>query len=155
MSRCIITSGEDTLMRKFETNEPYYAAKWMLGRLVPSELVDKLDLNVYIRKMKHQHGICWAYQNHPNMYDIVISSNMGRKESLRVLAHETVHVWQYITGKMRDLYGQSNRGKVLWKNKMLENSDSAYYNLPWEKEAFAMQEKLLDAYLAHVKKLIT
>lgn len=156
MSPCISSiTDEDTLVRKFQRNEPYYAAQWMLGRLVSDDLLNKISLYVYIRLMKHQQGVCWAYEKSPLEYTIVINSMLGRRESLRALAHETVHVQQYATGKMQDMWGQY-RGKVLWKNQMLNDTDrgSAYYNLPWEKEANAQQERLLQAYLTHVKNMI-
>lgn len=152
MSLCISFS-EDTVVRKFAVNEPYNAARWYLSRLVSSGLAEKIQLEVYIRKMKHQRGMCWAYEKHPLQYTIVIDSNMGRRDSLRALAHESVHAAQYATGKMRDLWGQ-NRGKVLWKNQMMDNVDtgSAYFNTPWEKEAYGMQERLMRSYLQYVAK---
>lgn len=154
MSLCI-SFPEDTVVRKFEVNEPYNAARWYLSRLVPSGLAEKIHLEVYLRKMKYQRGMCWAYENHPLEYTIVIDSNMGRRDSLRALAHESVHVMQYATGKMKDLWGQ-NQGKVLWKNRMMDNIDtgSAYYNSPWEKEAYGTQERLLRSYLRQLEKTI-
>lgn len=154
MSQCISSATEDTLMRKFETNEPYYAARWFISRIVPAELADNIDLEVYIRRMKHQKGMCWAYEKFPLSYTIVISSELGRRDSLRALAHESKHVEQYATGRMQDMWGQ-HRGKVLWKNQMMENIDtgSAYYNSPWEKEAYGAQERLMQSYLRYVKKL--
>ena len=150
-----ISVPEDAV-RKFEVNEPYYAAQWFLSRLISQELVDQIDLEVYIRKMKHQRGMCWAYEKYPNQYTIVIDSSMGRRDSLRAIAHESVHVMQYANGTMRDMYGE-HRGKVLWKNQMMENVDtgSAYFNAPWEKQAYGMQERLLQQYLRHRKKLIS
>jgi hypothetical protein len=155
MSQCISVVREDTLVRKFQKNEPYYAARWMLSQLVPVELLKKIKLEVFIRKMTHQHGNCWAYNKCPFEYNIVVNSILGRRESLRVIAHESVHVMQYATGKMKDLWGQHNRGKILWENKTMEPSDSGsfYYNSPWEKEAYGKQEKLMRAYLRHVKSL--
>lgn len=152
MSHCI--SIEDTPLRKFERNEPYFAAHWMLGRLVSEDLLNKIKLSVYIRNMHKQHGNCWSYEKSPLEYTIVIKSALGRRDSLRALAHESTHVMQYATGKMQDMWGQ-HRGKVMWKDRLMENEirGSAYYNCPWEKEANAMQEKLLQAYLAHIKKL--
>lgn len=141
-------------MRKFEVNEPYYAARWFISRLVPEGLASKINIDVYIRHMTKQKGMCWAYEKHPLTYTIVIASQLGRRDSLRALAHEAKHVEQYATGRMLDLWGQ-NRGKVLWKNQMMDNIDtgSAYYNTPWEKEAYSIQEKLSAAYIRYVKKL--
>jgi hypothetical protein len=139
-------------MRKFERNEPYYVAHWFLTRLIP-DLVDKLDLSVYIRAMDDR-GRCWSYEKYPCKYTIVINPDMGRRDTLRTIAHESYHIVQYATGKMKDLWKQ-DKGKVLWKKKIMENAydGQAYRNAPWEIEASSMEEKLLRAYLRHVKKL--
>jgi hypothetical protein len=147
---------EDAFMKKFERNEPYYAAHWFLSRLVRNTvIVDQIELNVYIRKMTKQDGVCWSYSEDPFLYDIVINSKLGRRDSLRALAHEAVHVYQYVTGKMRDVRNK-RKDKVLWmRSELLDNSyeGAAYRNAPWEIEAKDMQERLMNAYLRHVRKL--
>jgi hypothetical protein len=155
MSQCI-SFPEDTSVRKFEVNEPYFAARWFLSKLMSQTSAEQIKLEVYLRRMKHQRGICWAYEKYPDEYTVVIDASMGRRDSLRAIAHESVHVMQYATGKMKDLWGQHS-GKVLWKNQMMDNIDtgSAYFNSPWEKEAYRRQEPLLQAYLRYRKKLIT
>lgn len=143
-------------MRKFERNEPYFAVQWFLGRLIPQqEIFDNITFSVYIRKMHKQRGICWAYEKYPLEYTVVIASDMGRRDSLRALAHEAVHISQYATGKMQDVWHGEMRGKILWKNQMMDNVDtgSRYYNTPWEKEAYAKQDRLMSAYLAERKKM--
>lgn len=142
------------MRRKFERNEPAYAVDFFLRKLIPDQ-VDSLNVSVYIRKMKHQNGQCWGFSNTAKKYIIVISSDMGRTESLRSLAHEAVHVYQFVTGKMKDFYGKKNKGKVQWKTRMFDNAyeGSAYDNAPWEVEARGMQERLMRSYKRHVQKL--
>lgn len=141
--------------RKFERNEHYYAAHWFLSRLIP-DLVEKIDLSVYARKM-HDYGRCWTYEKSPFVYTIVVNANLGRRETLRTIAHEAVHVMQYVTGKLQDRWKQ-DKGKVLWKKTtLIDNSyeGQAYKQAPWEIEANAMEDRLMLAYLRHVKKLRT
>ena len=142
------------MRRKFEVNEPYYAAHWFLARLIP-DLVDKVDLSVYIRQQKYK-GHLWTFQHYPNLYTMVIKSSIGRRESLRTIAHECVHIAQYATGKMKDIWENNKGKKVLWKKEhLLDNTydGKAYTNSPWEVEARAMEDKLMFAYLRHVKKI--
>jgi hypothetical protein len=56
---------------------------------------------------------------------------------------------------MTDLWG-NDKGKVLWKERIMtvpNEGDDAYYNSPWEKQAYNMMGKLADAYVRHVRKL--
>lgn len=139
-------------MRKFEKYEPEYAAQYFLRKLVSEELAERINMRIYFRNMKDDYGRCWAYQDDPLDYSIVLHSDMGRIQSLRVLAHETVHVMQYATKKMQDVWHTKDR--VLWKNRMVKNitAGAAHFELPWEKEAYKRQNSLLKSYLKHVKE---
>lgn len=156
MSSCPARIFEDSEMHKFARNEPYEAAMWMLRKQV-GDLADKIKLKVYIRKMSKQRGVCWSYKNHPNEFTIVIDSDMGRNRSLRTIAHETVHVAQYLTGKIKDIWDDRSARKVMWKDKIFDSADSgaAYFNSPWEKEAYAQQDRIADAYRRHLRKKST
>jgi len=63
-----------------------------------------------------------------------------------VLAHEMVHVKQYVTGDLVD----SVEGMCFWKNKCypeydVDNND--YYFTPWEVEAYGLMYGLHDLYM--------
>lgn len=141
-------------VRKFERNEPQYIVKFFLNKLLGRELADQIKVRVYIRKMQNQYGNCWSYEKSPREYTITISSALTRTESIRILGHETIHVMQHATGKMKNLWGRQNKGKVVWKNKTLDVIDrgKAHFDQPWEKEAYDRQETLLNCYLNHTKK---
>lgn len=152
MSQCIASLTEDTLVQ-FERNERIYVVYWFLKRLVP-DLVDKIDVNIYVRKMHDDFGRCYAYKKHSRAFDIVIDTNLSYRKALRTIAHEAAHIMQYVTGKMQDLPDK----RVLWKKKKVFDNTykgKAYHEAPWEIEADALQEKLMLAYLRHVKKLQT
>jgi hypothetical protein len=53
------------------------------------------------------------------------------------LAHELVHAKQFIKG---ELHPNLNR----WKS--LDYSNTAYSRQPWEKEAYLLEDKLLETY---------
>lgn len=68
----------------------------------------------------------------------------GEDPPLSVLAHEMVHVKQYVTGELVE------KGKYcLWKGKKYSefepNSDDYFFS-PWEVEAFGMQVGLYRLY---------
>ena len=54
--------------------------------------------------------------------------------------HELVHVKQQFKGELKELGGFQK----MWKGEVHIGVD--YYNLPWEKEAYKMQEILLEEY---------
>jgi hypothetical protein len=130
--------------RKFYRNEPVQASKWMLNYLIKDKnKTRKLKVSVYFRNMIEDTGRC--YDRTKTHFVIVLSPDMSRNESLRVLAHECVHIAQFVTGKLFIKNGEGH-----WKSKIYKETDdmsyAAYRALPWEKEAFRRQSKVAKAY---------
>jgi hypothetical protein len=71
---------------------------------------------------------------------IEIDKKQNLKDIVTTLCHEMVHVKQYARKEMDN--GQTN-GRARWKSKSIP-MDTNYYDLPWEKEAYRMQDKLAD-----------
>jgi len=142
-------------MRKsnFAPNEPQEAVRFFLNRLVP-DLADRINVDVYFRRMKKQIGQCWmAREWSKRNFVVTCRSGLSRRKSLKVLAHECVHIMQYATGKLSDI----NPQQVLWKrSEIIDYPTKAtvkeYNSTPWESEAIRMEEKLVRAYLRHLKK---
>lgn len=65
--------------------------------------------------------------------------------TLQTLAHEFVHLEQYLTGAMRDL----RDGRILFLDKVYayDLSDDNHRLLPFEAEAYAQEEPLMFAYI--------
>ena len=61
-------------------------------------------------------------------------------ECFKVLGHELVHVKQYLKGELKDISALEQR----WKGESHISID--YYDLPWEIEAYHLQEVLLEEY---------
>ena len=55
------------------------------------------------------------------------------------ICHEMVHVKQYARNQMTDECVQY--GYATWKGRKV-NPKTAYYDLPWEKEAYKLQDSL-------------
>jgi hypothetical protein len=60
-----------------------------------------------------------------------------------ILAHEMVHLKQYITGELVDIPG---RNEVYWKGQVMMTTNNpdlwTYWESPWELEAFGRQQGL-------------
>lgn len=134
---------------QLEPGELQYAAKWFINRLIPDK-ADRIDLSVYVRRMKDDYGRCWHYENQPMKFDIIIDAGLSTTMTIRTLAHEATHVAQYASGKMKTLWNKKK--KVLWKRTKIYDEKfegEAYRNSPWEKEAKAMEIRLMKAYVRH------
>lgn len=72
------------------------------------------------------------------------------EDPISVLAHEMVHVKQYVTGELVD------KGKhCLWKGKKFEEFEAdseQYFFSPWEVEAFGMQVGLYRLYYRSIEQ---
>lgn len=72
-------------------------------------------------------------------FEIEIQKGMGVKDIVTTVVHEMVHVKQYARRQMTDVLTTSGRAK--WKGATV-HPDTKYYELPWEKEAYRMQDEL-------------
>lgn len=139
---------------RFYRNEPESAAKWMLDYLIRDQTKTRnIKIKVYIRSMKNTLGI--VHDRSKTSYVIVLDPIMTRNQALRILAHEVVHVAQFITGKLKD---KKSKG-VYWKRHKVLKSDkeedlislAEYFALPWEVEAYKKQGRVARAYRKHLK----
>jgi hypothetical protein len=78
------------------------------------------------------------------------------KKTLNYLAHELVHVKQYVLGEMKDLYNGEDCVGTIWKGvEILDKrvkaanpftAEWAYYEAPWELEAYGRAEGLYNMF---------
>jgi len=130
--------------KKFIAAAQFYAEK--LG--IPSNVVIVIKTK---KNLKGQLGYC---ERIPMTKDItfpafLIMLENNRKEEydnpLVVLAHEMVHVKQYVKGELEDFHGYS-----MWKGQRFEDfalGSEDYYFAPWEVEAYGYQVGLYETYL--------
>jgi hypoxanthine phosphoribosyltransferase len=83
---------------------------------------------------KHQCGYC-DYDEDEAV--VVIAKRLPVKEAIRTLFHELVHLKQYETGRLE--VGSPQR----WLGISIEDK---YENLPWEVEAFELEEKMMKSF---------
>ena len=73
-----------------------------------------------------------------NYYVIRIIPQRSKKEALRILSHELIHLRQYVNKEII-IDGKNN---VFWKGREYIINPDNYYNRPWEDEAFRLQDSL-------------
>jgi hypothetical protein len=75
-------------------------------------------------------------RNQPRDFTLYIDKTLPEKEKIRTIAHELVHVKQY-------LYNELNEQMTLWRGRKVSEDDfENYFDRPWEKEAYELGDKL-------------
>ena len=82
----------------------------------------------------------WCMEIDKNCSHIQIDKRLEGDDFITCVLHELVHVKQQFKGELKEINGIEK----MWKGEVHIGVD--YYNLPWEKEAYHMQEGLLDEY---------
>ena len=123
----------------------FYAKKLKLpaDTLIGIKLYDELNVA----------GYCERYDDEAIPYYVIgldISEQEDEEDPLSVLAHEMVHVRQYVTNELID------KGTYcIWRGKKyteFEPNSDDYFFSPWEVEAFGMQVGLYRLYLREFEK---
>ena len=82
----------------------------------------------------------WCMEIDKNCSHIQIDKRFEGDDFITCVLHELVHVKQQFKGELKERIGIEK----MWKGEVYIGID--YLNLPWEKEAYHMQEVLLDEY---------
>jgi hypothetical protein len=130
-----------------------HAIEWMLTALVGTRLVKNIDLTVrFVPHLGNYVGDCeWLDDNiGPRQFLIRISTRQTKNQRMVTLAHELTHVKQFVTNQLFDYAANSDLTR--WRRKIIDVTQYAYRDLPWEKDAYATQGPLLCAYKKFVKE---
>lgn len=93
-----------------------------------------LEITVNIKKLKGDAvGYCMMEDTNRE-FEIEVSKELTLKELVTTLAHEMIHVKQYARNEMDEFGGRWKKAKV--------KEGTNYFDLPWEKEAYRLQDKL-------------
>ena len=124
----IEVTGGNAFQRKVAETVVYRMIYEMMPR------VRTLDINVEIKKLTGD-AVGWCLMCDTNReFEIEISKDLSLKEFVSTICHEMVHVKQYYRKEMDGISMRWKKGRVANK--------TGYYDLPWEKEAYRMQDKL-------------
>ncbi len=108
------------------------AVVWSIKKLGLSRL-SSLNIDVKMKKMKEgEFGYC-SVGDTIREFRLDINSNVSIKDLVATIIHEMVHVRQFARKEM-DTDG------MRWKSRNIPD-DTDYMDLPWEKEAYRLEEK--------------
>jgi len=112
---------------------------FMIKKLMPR--MRTLNIEIQLKDIKCDAiGYCMMTDDNRS-FEIEVDKKISIKELVTTICHELVHVKQYARKEMDDGIVS---GRARWKNKVI-SFETNYYDLPWEKEAYAMQDALANA----------
>jgi hypothetical protein len=93
-----------------------------------------LDITIKLRKLPEgNYGYCMMGDNNRE-FELEINRDLPLKDFITTLTHEMVHVKQYARKEM-------DANTMRWKKgRVAQGTD--YMDLPWEKEAYRLEDKL-------------
>ena len=111
-------------------------ANFMIGKLMPR--MRTLDIEINLVKLTGD-VVGWCQMNDTNReFTLEISKDMKIKELVTTICHEMIHVKQYARKEMTDDLVEN--GQAVWRGRKV-NPNTKYYDLPWEREAYRLQDK--------------
>ena len=136
----------------FKRTTAEMVVNFCIERLMPR--MKTLDICVQLSNdMDHADGYCLAVDNRE--FVIEIDSRLKGDDFITALTHEMVHVKQYARGETKDV----NTFTKSWKGDeyiSMYSTIDEYMALPWEAEAYQLQEVLCNEYkllkLKEIKK---
>lgn len=113
--------------------------------LLSSQMLNFVNIEVKIVSGNAPSGLCiideYNNQNKPRSFTIEINKNQSKLEILNAVAHEMVHVKQYV-------YGELNEQMSSWLGQKIDCDEVNYFEQPWEVEAYNLEAFLTVMYLS-------
>ena len=117
---------------------------WFINRHLPRH---KLEIVVNHRGMLRDGVYGWVgvtdCDYRPRSFEIEMHNRLDIDHYTRTLLHELWHVYQHVTGALKDKHGKRH-----WRG--IDFSQTDYEDQPWEQQAFQMEEVLFDEYLDYL-----
>ena len=117
---------------------------WFVNKHLPNH---KVIINVDHLGLLHEGVFGWMWaadcDYRPRDFEIELHNRMNPEDYTKTLLHELWHLYQHVTGQLRDKYN-----KRLWKG--VDHSETDYEDQPWEVEAHRMEEVLYKEYTTYL-----
>lgn len=126
------------------TNETIEAVDFF-GKILLGRLYKHIDIDIEFKRLKGfwgQCGILTLDNNKCRDFVIYVNSKLCKRNQIRTLAHEMVHVKQFARGEF--IYDTDN---CKWKNRNVNIKGIDYKDYPWEKEAYRLETELYNLYM--------
>jgi len=126
------------------------ATQFFADKLISKQMQRHVSVRVSLKNYSNFFGeteiIDYNESDKPRHFVIRVRNKLSEKEKLRTIAHEMVHVKQF-------LYNELNEEMSLWKGKPTRLYKVPYDSQPWEKEAWSLGDKLFEEYYEYTKSI--
>ena len=124
--------------REFISDAFHFFATTLLHR----RTFDVLDLSVVVKDLGHAYGFCsWEDNNiKPREFTIELSRDLSGIELVKTIAHEMVHLKQYVKGELKERFKPAH--VHVWHGDIIDVGNDNFYTVPWEVEARDMEQEL-------------
>lgn len=120
------------------------ALNFFAEKLFSSQMIPNLHVRVkFISNSSDYGSICIDGYNQvgkPRIFIMEIAKEDNIKTQIRTMAHEMVHMRQFVRGEI-------NEELTKWKSRKVNSDVVPYRELPWEIEACRLGDKMYNEYL--------
>ena len=122
-----------------------FYAEVLLGKRMAKNIYLDIKLTKDLKKKEGAYGYCHIVDDSlakPREFMIELDASMRYKfdQILTWLAHEMVHLKQFVRGELCDY----ETGRVQWKSRSFGRVH--YDDQPWEKEAYRLEDELYEMF---------
>lgn len=127
---------------KLSSVEAAYAARFYLNKLISPKKLNSLSICIILQPFKNKNTIGFVERIGKDLYNVEINNRYGKEYQLKSLAHELVHVKQYVYKELGDV----SLSQFKWKGKTIDYNSLSYFEYPHEIEAFGLEHSLYSMY---------
>ncbi len=122
------------------------AAFFFESELIHPRTASILEITFLFKKLNGAHGFCVYEGDHvrPREFTIEINKGQSDEDIIRTIAHELVHVKQYVKGELKEKHRPDYH--MCWLEERIDVGLSDFYDVPWEVEARDLEDKLYLKY---------
>jgi len=126
-------------------NAALFYGEVLLGKRMAKNIYLDIKLTKDLKKKEGAYGFCHIVDDSlakPREFMIELDASMRYKfdQILTWLAHEMVHLKQFVRGELCDY----ETGRVQWKSRTFGRVH--YDDQPWEKEAYRLEDELYEMF---------
>ena len=135
------------------------AAQFFAEQLMDPRMVRNLSIDLEVRNNMRVDGECVDEDGirNPRWFTIGLKYQEDVEEMIKILGHEMVHVKQHAKNELQNGHVVAARGGLqiysrwmgkIWKPK---GKEDAYFDAPWEIEAYGREVGLFHKFCNHTK----
>ncbi len=137
-------SNNKKLFRSLGCAAEFYG-EVLLGKRMAKNILVEIKLTKELKQKEQAYGYCHITDdnlNRPREFMIELDTSMKHSfdQILIWLAHEMVHLKQFVRGELFDYA----TGNVQWKSRTFGRV--RYTDQPWEKEAYRLEDELYEMF---------